>query len=173
VNEEVNALFAAGADVVQLDEPWLRTNPEEARAYAVTAINKALAGVNGTTALHLCFGYAAMVQGKPNQYAFLTELEDSVVQQISIEAAQPKLDLAVLKEFATKTIILGVLNLSDMQIESPESIAAKLREALRYVPPERLMVAPDCGMKYLPRAVAYQKLRAMTLGAAIVKESIG
>jgi 5-methyltetrahydropteroyltriglutamate--homocysteine methyltransferase len=173
VNEEVKALFAAGADVVQLDEPWLRTNPEEARAYAVTAINKALAGVNGTTTLHLCFGYAAMVQGKPNQYAFLTELEDSVVQQISIEAAQPKLDLAVLKEFATKTIILGVLNLSDMQIESPESIAAKLREALRYVPPERLMIAPDCGMKYLPRAVAYQKLRAMTLGTAIVKESIG
>jgi 5-methyltetrahydropteroyltriglutamate--homocysteine methyltransferase len=173
VNEEVKALFAAGADVVQLDEPWLRTNPEEARTYAVTAINKALAGVNGTTALHLCFGYAAMVRGKPSQYAFLTELEDSVVQQISIEAAQPKLDLAVLKEFATKTIILGVLNLSDMQIESPESIAAKLREALRYVPPERLMVAPDCGMKYLPRAVAYQKLRAMTLGAAIVKESIG
>jgi 5-methyltetrahydropteroyltriglutamate--homocysteine methyltransferase len=173
VNEEVKALFAAGADVVQLDEPWLRTNPEEARAYAVAAINKALAGVNGTTALHLCFGYAAMVQGKPSQYAFLTELEDSVVQQISIEATQPKLDLAVLKEFATKTIILGVLNLSDMQIESPESIAAKLREALRYVPPERLMVAPDCGMKYLPRAVAYQKLRAMTLGAAIVRESIG
>jgi 5-methyltetrahydropteroyltriglutamate--homocysteine methyltransferase len=173
VNEEVKALFAAGADVVQLDEPWLRTNPEEARAYAVTAINKALADVDGTTALHLCFGYAAMVQGKPSRYAFLTELEDSVVQQISIEAAQPKLDLAVLKEFATKTIILGVLNLSDMQIESPESIAAKLREALRYVPPERLMVAPDCGMKYLPRAVAYQKLRAMTLGAAIVRESIG
>jgi 5-methyltetrahydropteroyltriglutamate--homocysteine methyltransferase len=173
VNEEVKALFTAGADVVQLDEPWLRTNPEEARAYAVTVINKALAGVNGTTALHLCFGYAAMVQGKPSQYAFLTELEDAVVQQISIEAAQPKLDLAILKEFATKTIILGVLNLSDMQIESPESIAAKLREALRYMPPERLMVAPDCGMKYLPRAVAYQKLRAMTLGAAIVRESLG
>jgi 5-methyltetrahydropteroyltriglutamate--homocysteine methyltransferase len=172
VNEEVKALFAAGADVVQLDEPWLRANPEEARAYAVAAINKALEGVDGTTALHLCFGYAAMVQGKPSRYAFLTELEDSVVQQISIEAAQPKLDLAVLKEFATKTIILGVLNLSDMQIESPESIAAKLREAIRYVPPERLMVAPDCGMKYLPRAVAYQKLRAMTLGAAIVRESI-
>jgi 5-methyltetrahydropteroyltriglutamate--homocysteine methyltransferase len=173
VNEEVKALFAAGADVVQLDEPWLRTNPEEAKAYAVTAINKALAGVNGTTALHLCFGYAAMVQEKPSRYAFLTELEDSVVQQISIEAAQPRLDLAVLKEFSTKTIILGVLNLSNMQIESPESIAAKLREALHYVSPERLMVAPDCGMKYLPRAVAYQKLRAMTLGAAIVRESLG
>jgi 5-methyltetrahydropteroyltriglutamate--homocysteine methyltransferase len=173
VNEEVKALFAAGADVVQLDEPWLRTNPAEARAYAVTAINKALEGINGTTALHLCFGYAAMVQGKPSRYAFLTELENSVVQQISIEAAQPKLDLAVLQDLPTKTIVLGVLDLSDMQIESPESIAAKLREALRYMPPARLMVAPDCGMKYLPRAVAYQKLRAMTLGAAIVREFLG
>src|ERR671922_2963106 len=172
VNEEVKALFGAGADVVQLDEPWLRANPEEARAYAVAAINKALEGVHGTTALHLCFGYAAMVQGKPSRYAFLTELEGSVVQQISIEAAQPNLDLAVLQEFSSKTIILGVLDLSDMRIESPESIAAKLREALRYVPAQRLMVAPDCGMKYLPRAVAYQKLRAMTLGAAIVRQSL-
>jgi 5-methyltetrahydropteroyltriglutamate--homocysteine methyltransferase len=171
VNEEVKALFAAGADVVQLDEPWLRANPEEARAYAVTAIDKALEGATGVTALHLCFGYAAMVQGKPRRYAFLTELEGSMVQQISIEAAQPKLDLAALQEFSTKTIVLGVLDLSDMQIESPEAIAAKLREALRYVPPERLMVAPDCGMKYLPRAVAYRKLRAMTLGAAIVRAS--
>jgi 5-methyltetrahydropteroyltriglutamate--homocysteine methyltransferase len=173
VNEEVKELFAAGAGVVQLDEPWLRANPEEAKAYAVTAINKALEGINGTTVLHLCFGYAAMVQGKPSRYAFLTELEYSVVQQISIEAAQPKLDLEVLKEFSTKTIILGVLDLSDMRIESPESIAARLREALRYIPPERLMVAPDCGMKYLPRAVAYRKLRAMTLGAAIVRASLG
>jgi 5-methyltetrahydropteroyltriglutamate--homocysteine methyltransferase len=173
VNEEVKALFTAGADVVQLDEPWLRANPEEARAYAVTAINRALEGVKGTTALHLCFGYAAMVQGKPSRYAFLPELEHSVVQQISIEAAQPKLDLAVLRELPSKTIILGVLDLSNMQIESPESIAERLREALHYIPPERLMVAPDCGMKYLPRAVAYQKLRAMTLGAAIVRASIG
>ena len=173
VNDEVKALFAAGADVVQLDEPWLRANPEEARAYAVTAINAALAGVMGTTALHLCFGYAAMVQGKPSRYAFLPELEDAVVDQISIEAAQPKLDLAVLQELPTKTIILGVLDLSDIQIEAPESIAARLREALRYVPAERLMAAPDCGMKYLPRAVAYRKLRAMTLGAALVRESLG
>jgi len=172
VNEEVKALFAAGADVVQLDEPWLRTNPNEARAYAVTAINKALEGVTGITAVHLCFGYAAMVRGKPSRYAFLTELEESVVQQISIEAAQPKLDLAVLKELATKTILLGVLDLSEMNVEAPESIAARIREALRYVPPERLVVAPDCGMKYLPRAVAYRKLRAMTLGAAIVRESL-
>jgi 5-methyltetrahydropteroyltriglutamate--homocysteine methyltransferase len=172
VNEEVRALFAAGADVVQLDEPWLRANPSAARAYAVSAIDKALEGVVGTTALHLCFGYAAMVQGKPSRYAFLSELEESVVQQISIEAAQPKLDLAVLREFSSKTVILGVLDLGDRRIESPESIAATLREALRYISPERLMVAPDCGMKYLPRAVAYQKLRAMTLGAAIVRESL-
>ena len=171
VNEEVKALFAAGADVVQLDEPWLRTNPAEARAYAVTAINAALEGLHGMTALHLCFGYAAMVQGN-QAVTLLTELEDSVVQRISIEAAQPDLDLAVLQEFPSKTIILGVLNLHEMQIEAPEDIAAKLREALRYVPPERLMVAPDCGMKYLPRTMAYQKLRAVTLGAAIVRESI-
>jgi 5-methyltetrahydropteroyltriglutamate--homocysteine methyltransferase len=173
VNEEVKALFAAGADVVQLDEPWLRTNPDEARAYAVAAIDKALEGVNGTTALHLCFGYAAMVQGKPSRYAFLPELERCAVQQISIEAAQPKLDLAVLQEFSTKTIVLGVLDLSDIQIEAPESIAAKIRQALRYIPATRLMIAPDCGMKYLPRHVAYQKLRAMTLGAAIVRASLG
>jgi 5-methyltetrahydropteroyltriglutamate--homocysteine methyltransferase len=172
VNQEVKELFEAGADVVQLDEPWLRVNPEEARQYAVTAINKALEGIDGTTALHLCFGYAAVVREKPGRYSFLTELENSVVQQISIEAAQPKLDMAVLKEFSTKTIILGVLDLGDMGIETPESIAAKVREALRYIPPERLMVAPDCGMKYLPREVAYRKLRAMTLGASIVRESI-
>jgi 5-methyltetrahydropteroyltriglutamate--homocysteine methyltransferase len=173
VNEEVKALFAAGADVVQLDELWLRTNPDEARAYAVAAINKALQGVSGTTALHLCFGYAAMVQGKPSRYAFLTELEQCAVQQISIEAAQPKLDLAVLQEFSSKTIVLGVLDLNDMQIEAPESIAATIRQALRYIPATRLMIAPDCGMKYLPRAVAYQKLRAMTLGTAIVRASLG
>jgi 5-methyltetrahydropteroyltriglutamate--homocysteine methyltransferase len=172
VNAEVRELFAAGADVVQLDEPWLRNDPDAARAYGVRAINKALEGVSGTTALHLCFGYAAMVQDKPGRYAFLTELENTVVQQISLEAAQPKLDLAVLQELPSKTIILGVLDLSDMRIEAPESIAAKLREALRYVPPERLMVAPDCGMKYLPRAVAYRKLRAMTLGATLVRASL-
>ena len=173
VNDEVRALFEAGADVVQLDEPWLRADPEAARRYAVAAIDKALEGIDGTTALHLCFGYAAMVQNKPSRYAFLPELESSVVQQISIEAAQPRLDLGVLQEFSTKTIVLGVLDLSDMGIEAPENIAARLREALRYIPPERLMVAPDCGMKYRPRAVAYRKLRAMTLGAAIVSESIG
>lgn len=173
VHEEVQALFAAGADVVQLDEPWLRTDPEAARAYGITAINRALEDIQGTTALHLCFGYAAVVPEKPSRYAFLTELEQTVVHQISFEAAQPNLDLAVLQELPTKTIVLGVLDLSDRRIETPESIATKLREALRYVPPERLMVAPDCGMKYLPRDVAYQKLRAMTLGTAIVRASLG
>ncbi|MFQ6031152.1 MAG: uroporphyrinogen decarboxylase family protein, partial [Dehalococcoidia bacterium] len=173
VNEEMQGLFAAGADVVQLDEPWLRTNPEEARQYAVTAINRAVEGVEGVTALHLCFGYAAVVSDKPGRYSYLTELEASHVHQISIEAAQPNLDLAVLREFPSKTIILGTLNLGDMTIETPEFIAGRLREALQYTPPDRLMVAPDCGMKYLPRDIAFRKLRAMTLGAAIVRESLG
>jgi 5-methyltetrahydropteroyltriglutamate--homocysteine methyltransferase len=173
VNQEITALFAAGADVVQLDEPWVRTDPDAARAYGVAAINKAVEGVHGTTALHLCFGYAAMVQGKPGRYAFLSELENTAVHQISLEAAQPRLDLAVLQELPSKTIVLGVLDLSDRRIETPEEIAARLREALRYVPPERLMVAPDCGMKYLPRAVAYRKLQAMTLGTAIVRQALG
>jgi 5-methyltetrahydropteroyltriglutamate--homocysteine methyltransferase len=172
VNQEVKELVGAGADVVQLDEPWLRANTEEARQYAIPAINKALEGINATTAVHLCFGYAAVVKEKPSGYSFLTELENSAVQQISIEAAQPQLDLAVLKEFPTKTIILGVLDLGYTGIEAPEGIAARLWEALRYIPPERLMVAPDCGMKYLPREVAYRKLRAMTLGASIVRETL-
>lgn len=172
VNAEIRDLFAAGADVVQLDEPWVRTAPDAARAYGLNAINAALDGVPGPTALHLCFGYAAVVRGKPSQYAFLAELEDSVVQQISFEAAETKLDLAVLRDLPSKTIILGVIDLSTMEIETPESIATRLREALRYVPPERLMVAPDCGMKYLPRAVAYRKLQAMTLGTAIVRAAL-
>ena len=173
VNEEVKGLFGAGADVVQLDEPWLQARPEEARKYGVEAINRALSDVDGATALHLCFGYATFVKEKPSGYSFLPELENSVVQQISIEAAQPRLDLAFLTEFPTKTIVLGVLDLSEMDIESPEAIAARVREALRYIPPHRLMVAPDCGMKYLGRQLAYRKLQAMALGVAKVRESLG
>ena len=173
VNQEVRGLFAAGADVVQLDEPWLRTNPQEARDYAVAAIDKALEGVTGTTALHLCFGYAAMVNDKPSRYAFLSELEASRVLQISIEAAQPGLDLSVLKELPSKTIILGVLDLSQKSVESPEAIAARIRAALAYVPPERLQVAPDCGMKYLAQPVALAKLVFMTRAAALVRDSLG
>jgi 5-methyltetrahydropteroyltriglutamate--homocysteine methyltransferase len=171
VNEEIHALFEAGADVVQLDEPWLRTNPERARQYAIKAINRALEGVRGTTAIHLCFGYAAAVQQKPSAYAFLPELEQAAVQQVSIEAAQPRLDLSILKALPCKSIILGVLDLNDMQPETPEVVAQRIRAALQYVPPERLLVAPDCGMKYLPRDVADRKLRAMVLGAAIVREN--
>jgi 5-methyltetrahydropteroyltriglutamate--homocysteine methyltransferase len=170
VNEEIHALFAAGADVVQLDEPWMQARAEQAHRYAVTAINRALAGVQETTAVHLCFGYAASVKQKPSAYSFLPELEHAAVQQVSIEAAQPHLDLSILKALPSKSIILGVLNLNDMTPETPEAVAQRIRAALPYVPPERLLVAPDCGMKFLPRDVAYRKLRAMVLGAEIVRE---
>jgi len=172
INEEIQDLFAAGADVVQIDEPYLQARPEKARAYGVEVINRALEGVQGTTALHMCFGYAAVVHDRPGQYAFLSELNDCVVQQISIETAQPNLDLSVLKALPSKTILLGVLNLGDMRVETPEEIAAHIRKALRYVEPERLITAPDCGMKYLPRDVAFAKLRAMAQGAAIVRKEL-
>jgi 5-methyltetrahydropteroyltriglutamate--homocysteine methyltransferase len=171
VNQEAKDLIGAGADVVQFDEPWLQSYPDEAKKYAVEAIDKASEGVGGTTVVHSCFGYAAMVKDKPSRYAFLTELEDSSVQQISIEAAQPNLDLAALRELPTKAIILGVLNLGDMGIESPEGIAKRVGEALRYVPAEHLVLAPDCGMKYLPRDVAFQKLKAMTAGASLARKA--
>jgi 5-methyltetrahydropteroyltriglutamate--homocysteine methyltransferase len=172
VNEEIKELFAAGADVVQLDEPWMQARPEQAKRYAVKAINRALAGVQGTTALHMCFGYAASVKQKPSAYDFLPELEQSAVQQVSIEAAQPRLELSILTNLPSKTIILGVLDLNDMQPEAPEVVAQRIRNALNYVPPERLMIAPDCGMKFLPRDVANRKLRAMVLGTAIVREEV-
>ena len=173
VNQEVKELFQAGADVVQLDEPWLRVNPDGAREYAVRVIDKALEGVVGVTALHLCFGYAAVVSDKPAAYDFLTELARCCVQQISIEAAQPKLDLSVLREFTDKTIILGVLDLGDAAVEVPGKIAETIRETLRYIPSDRLQLAPDCGMKYLPRATAFGKLQAMTSAAAMVRDSLG
>ena len=172
VNLEVKALFEAGADVVQLDEPWLQARHEEAGKYGLQAINRALEDVEGTTALHLCFGYAAMVKDKPSGYSALPQLDATVVDQISIEAAQPNLDLGVLTELPSKTIILGVLDLGDKEVETPETVASRLRAALKYVPPERLMAAPDCGMKYLPRQVALGKLRAMTAGAALVRQSL-
>lgn len=172
VNQEVRALFEAGADVVQLDEPWLQAHADDAGDFGVAAINKALEGVSGTTGLHLCFGYAAVVKNKPGEYAFLAELEDSAVDLIFIEAAQPKLDLSVLAELPTKTIVLGVVDLGEMAIESSEDIAARVREALKHLPPERLMLAPDCGMKYLPRDTAFRKLRAMTQGVESVRNSL-
>jgi len=172
VNEEIKSLQAAGADVVQLDEPYLQARPEKARAYGVEVINRALEGIEGPTALHLCFGYAAIVHDRPPQYAFLTELRDCVVRQISLEAAQPHLDLAVLRQFAHKTIIVGVLNLGDMEVETPEIVARRIRSALQYVEPERLILAPDCGMKYLPREVAFSKLCALVEGARIVRQEL-
>jgi 5-methyltetrahydropteroyltriglutamate--homocysteine methyltransferase len=173
LNEEIQALFAAGADVVQIDEPYLQARPELAKSYGINAINRAFRDVTGTTALHMCFGYAAIVHTRGNKYAFLEELRDCDVQQISIEAAQPSLDLSVLADLPSKTIILGVLNLGDMAVETPEVVAGRIRDALRYVPPERLIIAPDCGMKYLPRDVAFGKLKAMVEGTHIVRKELG
>jgi 5-methyltetrahydropteroyltriglutamate--homocysteine methyltransferase len=172
VNAEVKDLFAAGADVVQIDEPWMQQHPDKARHYGLKALDRALADVNGTIAVHLCFGYAAVVHDKPTGYSFLAELDGCKAQQISIEAAQPKLDLAVLKQLPSKTIILGVIDLSDMAIETPQTVAERIRGALNYVQAERLVIAPDCGMKYLPRAVAFGKMKAMVDGAAIVRREL-
>ena len=151
VNAEILELFAAGADIVQLDEPWMQQHPDDARRYGLAALDRALDGVTGTVAVHLCFGYAALVHGKPTGYSFLPELENSKAAQISIEAAQPRLDLKILKSLPSKTIVLGVNDLADENAETPELVAARIRAALAYVPAERLAVAPDCGMKYLPR----------------------
>jgi len=172
VNEEARDLQAAGAEVIQLDEPWVRNDPQAAKRYAVKAINRALEGLTVPTVVHVCFGYAAVVNEKPAGYAFLPELADSIAAQISIEAAQPKLDLDVLKAFSRHTIVLGVIDLGDRTIETPEVVAARIRNGLRFVSAERLVPAPDCGMKYLPREVAFGKLRALAEGARIVRNDI-
>jgi len=172
VNEEARDLEAAGADVIQLDEPWLRADPEAAKRYAVPAIDRALEGLTVPTVVHLCFGYAAVVHQKPTGYSFLPQLADCRARQISIEAAQPRLDLGILKDFAAKTILLGVLDLGDPQIETPERVAERIRDGLRHLGADRLIPAPDCGMKYLPRAVAFGKLKALAEGAAIVRREL-
>jgi len=172
VNAEIKDLFEAGADVVQIDEPWMQQHPQKARQYGLKALNRALDGVTGTVAVHLCFGYAAVVHDKPSGYSFLPELEGSKAQQISIEAAQPKLDLKVLRELPSKTIILGVIDLADMTIETPQVVAERIRRALPHVPADRVVVAPDCGMKYLPRPVAFAKMKAMAEGAALVRREL-
>jgi len=172
VNAEIKDLFAAGADVVQIDEPWMQQHPDAARRYGLKALDRALDGVAGTVAVHLCFGYAAVVHDKPSGYSFLPELEGCKAQQISVEAAQPRLDLKVLNELPSKTIIVGVIDLADMTIETPQLVAERIRAALAYVPAERLVVAPDCGMKYLPRTVAFGKIKALADGAAIVRREL-
>jgi len=172
VNEEARDLQAAGADLIQLDEPWLRNDPDAAKRYAVQAIDRALDGLTVPTVVHLCFGYAAVVNRKPTGYSFLPQLADCNARQISIEAAQPRLDLGILKELAGKQIVLGVLDLGDPQIETPRQVAERIRDGLRYVSAERLVPAPDCGMKYLPREVAFGKLKALAEGAAIVRREL-
>ena len=173
VNEEIRDLFAAGADIVQIDEPYLQARPEKARQYGVQAVDRALQGIDGRTALHICFGYAAVIHHRPNGYNFLPELAACCVKEISIETAQSSLDTAVLKTLPGKTIILGVLDLSDMNVETPEIVAARIRRALPHVDPKQVIVAPDCGLKYLPRDVAYGKMAAMVQGAAIVRDELG
>src|SRR4051812_10175979 len=172
VNEELRALKASGVDVVQLDEPWVRTAPDKAERYGVRAINRALEGIAGPTVIHLCFGYAHVVANKPSGYAFLPQLADTVAQQISIEAAQPNIDLGVLADLSGKQIMLGVLDLGNPEVETAATVAERIRAGLRHVAPERLIPAPDCGMKYMPRERAFGKLRAMVEGAAIVRREL-
>jgi len=173
VNEEIRDLKAAGADIVQIDEPWLQARPEAAARYGVKAINRALEGIGGTTVVHLCFGYAAAVASKPSGYSFLPQLAGSSASQISIEAAQPKLDLGVLRALAPKTIMLGVIDLGSSSVETPEEVARRIRLGLEHVSAERLVLAPDCGMKYLDRRTAFGKLKALADGAELVRKSLG
>jgi 5-methyltetrahydropteroyltriglutamate--homocysteine methyltransferase len=170
---EAHELQAAGADVIQLDEPWLRNDPEGAKRYAVPVINRALAGLTVSTALHLCFGYAAVVKHqKPTGYSFLPQLAGTTAQQISIEAAQPKLDLSVLAELSGKSIILGVIDLGDPAVETIDQVTARIRAGLAHVAAERLILAPDCGMKYLSRETAFGKLCALSAGARAVRAQL-
>jgi 5-methyltetrahydropteroyltriglutamate--homocysteine methyltransferase len=172
VNEELRDIIAAGVDVVQLDEPWMQARPDRAARYGVRVLNRALTGITTPTTVHVCFGYAEMVPDKPPAYAFLSELADCAARQISIETAQPNVDLGVLSDLSNKQIMLGVLDLSSPVAETGEQVAQRLRKALKYVVPERLVAAPDCGMKYLSRELAFAKLTAMAEGAAILRREL-
>jgi 5-methyltetrahydropteroyltriglutamate--homocysteine methyltransferase len=172
VNEEVKDLRKAGADVIQLDEPWLQARPERAARYGVKAINRALQGISGTTVVHLCFGYAAAVSSKPSGYSFLPQLADTTASQISIEAAQPRLDVSILKELGKKTVMLGVIDLGTEAVETPQIVAERIRAALKVISPEKLIAAPDCGMKYLTREAAFGKLKSLAEGVAIVRREL-
>src|SRR5687767_12809977 len=170
VNEEIRDLFAAGADIVQIDEPYMQARPERARQYGLQALNRALEGITGTTAVHICFGYAAVIHVRPAGYSFLGELAACTCRQVSIETAQSNLDCSILERLPGKKILLGVIDLNDMTVETPETVAARIRRALPYVKAEDLIVAPDCGMKYLPREVALGKMKAMVAGAKIMRQ---
>ena len=172
VNEEIKDLFAAGADVVQIDEPYLQARPAKAEQYGLQVLNRALRGITGTTAVHICFGYAAIIHQRPSAYSFLPELEAADVKQISIETAQSHLDCSVLAALSSKTIMLGVLDLADMTVETPAIVADRIRRALPYVDASKIVVAPDCGLKYLPRDVAFGKMRAMVEAALVVRSEL-
>jgi 5-methyltetrahydropteroyltriglutamate--homocysteine methyltransferase len=172
LNAEIRDLFAAGADVVQIDEPYMQARPEEARAFGLTALNRALEGVTGTTAVHICFGYAAIIHARPSGYSFLPELAGCACRQVSVETAQSGLDCSVLAGLKGKKVMLGVIDLADPGVESPETVAARIRRALPHVAAADLVIAPDCGMKYLPRATAFAKLQAMVAGAQIVRAQL-
>ena len=173
VNEEIKDLFAAGADIIQIDEPYMQARPDKAGEFGVAALNRALEGVAGMTVVHLCFGYAAFVKQRPEGYSFLPELAGSTAKQISIETAQSNLDCKVLETLTGKSVMLGVIDLADKTIETPEIVAARIRRALPHIDAERLVIAPDCGMKYLARDVAFAKLQAMVAGTAIVRRELG
>jgi 5-methyltetrahydropteroyltriglutamate--homocysteine methyltransferase len=173
VNEEIKDLFAAGADVVQIDEPYMQARPEKARQYGLAALNRALEGVSGTTCVHICFGYAAIIHQRPSGYSFLPELAGCRCQQVSIETAQSHLDTSVLRELEGKQVLVGCVDLSDLNVETPETIAARVRRALQHVKPEQVILAPDCGMKYLPREVAQGKLAAMVAAAQQLRREHG
>jgi 5-methyltetrahydropteroyltriglutamate--homocysteine methyltransferase len=173
VNAEIRDLFAAGADVVQIDEPYMQARPEKARQYGLRALNRALDGVAGTTCVHICFGYAAIIHERPSGYSFLPELADCTCTQVSVETAQSRLDCSVLAKLEGKQILLGVIDLSDMTVETPEIVAGRIRRALPYVPARNIVVSTDCGMKYLPREVAAAKLSALVAGARILRREHG
>jgi 5-methyltetrahydropteroyltriglutamate--homocysteine methyltransferase len=169
VNQEVKDLFAAGAHIVQIDEPYMQARPEKARQFGLKALNRALEGVSGETAVHICFGYAAIIHARPSGYSFLPEFADCPCKQVSIETAQSNLDCSVLQKLPNKKIMVGVINLDDMAIETPQTIVERARRALKYLKPEDMILAPDCGMKYLPREVAYGKMKALAEGAKLLR----
>jgi 5-methyltetrahydropteroyltriglutamate--homocysteine methyltransferase len=169
VNEEIRDLFAAGADVVQIDEPYMQARPEKARQYGLKALNRALEKISGVTAIHICFGYAAIIHQRPSGYSFLPELAGSPVKQVSIETAQSNLDTSVLKSLPGKKIMVGCIDLSDMSVETPQTVVQRIKKALQHLKPEDVILAPDCGMKYLPREVAYGKMKAMVEGARLLR----
>jgi 5-methyltetrahydropteroyltriglutamate--homocysteine methyltransferase len=172
VNEEIRDLFAAGADIVQIDEPYMQARPEKARQFGLKALNAALDGVKGVTAVHICFGYAAIIHARPSGYSFLPELSGCACQQVSIETAQSNLDCSVLQKLPGKKIMVGVINLDDMAVETPQQVVERARRALEYLRPEDMILAPDCGMKYLPREVAFGKMKAMVEGARLLRAQL-